>query len=318
MTHRIGIIGLGSIGQRMLDSIASHDAFTACAAWDPDARARDRTRHRHPSLRLSDDSASVLGAPDVDLIYIACPPERHREYALAAIDAGKPILCEKPLGVDLDASRQLVGCVESSGLPNAVNLLFGSARSGEMVATALEQGAVGDVAWVELRLHLPRWSARRMAEAPWLAARAQGGFVREVVTHYVFLSQRLFGPLCIRHARLQFPADAAGAETLANIELVAGNILVSINGTTAGTGPEVNEYIVWGSHASYRIRDIHLLDIARDDRWEPAYEPVNSPERDTHLRQLDNLARLLAGEAHALPDFRAALAVQEIVEAIVE
>ncbi|MGI9333554.1 MAG: Gfo/Idh/MocA family protein, partial [Gammaproteobacteria bacterium] len=282
MRYRIGMLGLGSIGQRMLASIACHDRFEVCAAWDPSARACERARANHGSVRLAADAASLVGDEKVDLVYVACPPAFHREHALSAVEAGKPIFCEKPLGVDLAESRELVSGVEKSGRPNAVNLLFGAARSATVVASAQEQGALGEVVSVELRLHLPRWAARRMAEAPWLNGRAQGGFVREVGTHYVYLCQRLFGPVSVRHVALQFPHDGVGAERYAHVELAAGRIPIVITGTTAGTGPELNECTVWGSKTAYRIRDIHLLDIADGNGWIEAFPAPELPERDTH------------------------------------
>lgn len=318
MTYAIGMIGLGSIGQRMLASIADHDRFAVRAAWDPNAQTCERTRADHEGVKTLADAASVITDPQIDLVYIACPPHFHREYALDAIEASKPIFCEKPLGVDLDESRELVSRVEASGLANGVNLLFGAARSASVIAAALEHGAMGDVVSMELRLHLPRWAARRTSEAPWLKGRAQGGFVREVGTHFIFLCQRLFGPLEVRHATLRWPDDGESAERFAHIELWAGDIPIIMTGTTAGTGPELNECTVWGSKASYRIRDIHLLDISEGDHWIEAFPQPALPERETHLRQLDKLAQRLDGEPSDLPDFRAALGVQEIVEAILQ
>ena len=49
------------------------------------------------------------------------------------------------------------------------------------------------------------WAARRLAEAPWLAGSEQGGFVREVMTHYVYLCRRLFGELVLAHATVRGP-----------------------------------------------------------------------------------------------------------------
>lgn len=316
MTYRIGIIGLGSIGQRMLSSIHCHERFVVHAAWDPDKLAGERVRANWEQLILAHDAHSVITDPQVDLLYIACPPAFHREYALAAIDAGKPIFCEKPLGVDLAQSRELVTRVEDSGLPNAVNLLFGSARSSDMVASAIERGVLGDVNWVELRFHLPRWASKRFAEAPWLKQRAQGGFVREVGTHYIYLCQRLFGPLEVGHIRLDHPGDGSSAERFAHVELRAGAVPITLAGTTEAAGPELNQCILWGSKATYRIREIHALDIADNQRWVEAFPVGDPPERDTHLRQLGKLARLLDGDKTELPVFRDALAAQEIVEEI--
>ena len=317
MRYRIGVIGLGSIGQRMLSSIEGHARFDVSSAWDPSPVARERTQTNHPGVILTTGPGDVTGARDVDLVYVACPPGHHRDHALAAVEAGKAVLCEKPLGVDLDLSRDLVERVEASGVANAVNLLYAAARGGELIGAALADGSLGELVWVEVRLHVPGWNARRTAEAPWLAGRAEGGFVREVVTHYVFLLQRLLGPITVRWASLRHREQAGSAEYFASIELSAGGVPVTIAGTNQGVGPELSVITFWGTQASWRLRDIHLLERAEGDAWVAVFSPPANPERDTHLRQLDQLARLLDGKSHTMPDFRAALGVQEVIEAIV-
>ena len=52
MAYRIGVIGLGIMGNRMLDRLAQHADFEAAAGWDPNAEAGARTRKAHPSLVL--------------------------------------------------------------------------------------------------------------------------------------------------------------------------------------------------------------------------------------------------------------------------
>ena len=314
--RRIGVIGLGSIGLRMLAGIAQHPGFEAVRAWDPSPFASARARAAHGGLSMAANAAEVIRSADVDLVYIACPPHLHREHALAAIEAGKPVLCEKPLGVDLHDSRDLVERIEQSGLPNAVNLLYASARASHALGTAMSIGDLGALVWVDIHLHLPGWAARRYAEAPWLAERSQGGFIREVTTHYMYLCQRLLGEVTLQAARLDFPDDGVSAECFADVRLDATDVPITINGTTMGAGPEVNRITFWGEEGSMRIRDLHILEVAADDQWRAAYPVPDNPEQDTYLRQLDNLAAMLDGKAHTLADFRAAFTTQQLIEAI--
>ena len=68
--------------------------------------------------------------------------------------------------------------------------------------------------------------------------------------------------------------------------------------------------------ATYRIRNFHWLDIVGASGWSPAYPAPENPERETHLRQLDNVKRLLAGDEKSTASFSDALAVQRHVEAM--
>ena len=300
----------------MLGAIEHHAGFEAVQAWDPDATACTRAHAAHPGLAIAASAAQVIRSPQVDLVYIACPPRFHRQHAIAVIDAGKPVLCEKPLGVDLDDSRDLVQRVERSGLPNAVNLLYACARASHDLGAALRAGELGALAWVDIHLHLPNWASRRYAQAPWLAERAQGGFIREVTTHFMFLCQRLFGEVTLQASRIEFPQDGVSAERFASVCLDASGVPITITGTTLGVGPEVNQITFWGEKGSMRIRGLHTLETATGDQWHAAYPAPDNPELDTYLRQLDNLAALLDGKAHTLADFRAALETQELIEAV--
>lgn len=322
----IGVIGLGSIGLRMLGGIAAHADFKPVCAWDPSPLACTRATAAYGDLTIAANAEELIRSPQVDVVYVACPPRFHRQHVLTAIEAGKPVLCEKPLGVDLDESRDLLKRIEDSQLPNAVNLLYASSRASHDLGAALRDGDLGPLSWVEIQLHLPNWAAKRYAEAPWLAERHQGGFIREVTTHFMFLCQRLFGEVTLQAARIDFPDDGVSAEQFAAIRLDASGLPITITGTTKSAGPEVNRITFWGEKSSMRIEGLHSLQVAHgyghgdgdgdEEQWHPAYPAPNNPELDTYLRQLDNFAAMLDGRAHTLADFRAAFATQELIEAI--
>ena len=313
---RVGVLGLGSIGQRMLHAICAHEQFEPALAWDPSPAAVKAAMAQFPGLAFASESQAIFDEPSIDLVYLASPPTTHHEHALSAIAAAKPVLCEKPLGVDLAQSQALVEKVEASGLPNAVNLLYASAGAANELQAALLADVLGHVHWVDIHLHLPGWAAKRFAEAPWLAKRAQGGFVREVTTHYVFLCQRLFGELALASSHVEFPEDGLSAETFADVRLSARNTMITITGTTQGAGPDVNHVNVWGDKAAFRIRDLHNLDRFESNEWVEAYRPNVRPELDTYMRQLDGLAAMLDCKPHQLASFREALNAQAVIESI--
>jgi predicted dehydrogenase len=60
---------------------------------------------------------AVLETPEVDMVYIPLPNHRHKEWVDKAIDAGKPVLCEKPLGMNLQEARQMVEKAADADIP---------------------------------------------------------------------------------------------------------------------------------------------------------------------------------------------------------
>jgi 1,5-anhydro-D-fructose reductase (1,5-anhydro-D-mannitol-forming) len=312
---RIGIIGLGSIGLRMLGAIDEHPEFVATVAFDPCDRAVSRASTSHPQLSIVHDPSQVIAAAEVDIVYIACPPEQHAAHALAASAAGKPVLCEKPLGINLDASHALVESM-AGGAPHGVNFLLAAAHGADHIAEQHDQGELGEILAIEIQLHLVDWARRRYTQAPWLSKSAAGGFLREVASHHLYFASRLLGSLELQHAFVGRTSDPTAAEHFASAMLMAGKVPITLTGSTRGFGADVNRCVVRGSKASYAIRDLHGLDMATENGWQAAFEPPEHPERDTHLRQLNRVQRMLEGEVGATASFADALHVQTLIEGI--
>ncbi|MCB1743227.1 MAG: Gfo/Idh/MocA family oxidoreductase [Gammaproteobacteria bacterium] len=317
MNERIGIglIGLGSIGQRMLRNAAQHARVRPAVAFDPDGARKTQVLAGHPEVESVADVQALIEHPDVDVVYVASPPATHAAHASAALAAGRPVLCEKPLGIDLDASRALVAQAAASGVPNAVNFIYASG-AGNALARTLAAGTLGRVHGAELVVHGRDWAARRYAEAPWLARDAQGGLLREVVSHYLFLSQRLFGTVEVIDARLAGGEADGAAETRIIAELRCGGVPVSLLASTEGAGPDRFEYTVWGERESRATVGLYGLIGSDGGPWQPVGEVPADPAAHWFSQQLDNIADWAGGGTHSMPDFEAAFAVQTAIEGL--
>ena len=311
---RVGVIGLGSIGLRMLAAFEEHPDFVATLAWDPRSGAVEAARATFPDLRIADSASEVTGTQGLDLVYVACPPDHHATYALTARSANKAVLCEKPLGIDMVDSEALVSAM-ATGPAHGVNFLLAASRPASTLYDLAANGELGCIHHIEVRMHLRTWSEHRYPEAPWLANSRAGGFLREVGSHYVYFARRMLGALTLHDAHIE-GRDDISAEHFAHILLHAGDISVTMIGSTSSATSDANVCIVHGERATYRIRDFHWLDVAGASGWSPAYPAPDKPERETHLRQLDNVKRLLTGDETATASFSDALAVQRHVEAM--
>ena len=314
MTHAVCIIGLGIMGQRMLANMHAHDRFTLVTAWDPDRAACARTAARYPELRIAGSAAEAIDDARVGVVYIACPPAWHREHALASFAAGKAVYCEKPLGVDLAHSADLVAAARRSGRCNIVNFSLASAAATREVEAMLAAGTPGELAGVDVRVHFGRWPREwQMDAAGWLSRAQQGGFTREVLSHWVYLSQRLFGPLTLDGACVRYPGGEL-AETHVLAQLRAGTLPVSVAGSVGGAGPDLVEYTIWGAERSWRIVDWNRLSSSDGGVWRDELTHLDDPRQTGYVMQLDNAAAALSGQPHSMPDFADALRVQVLIE----
>jgi len=314
MAYAVAIIGLGIMGQRMAGHMARHADFTFAGGYDPSPAAAVAARDAVPGLTIEDDWQALIEHPKTDCVYIACPPMWHSTYARHAIAAGKPVFCEKPLGIDLPDSRALADEFDSSGIANVVNFAQASCEAVRLTEERLRAGSLGDVVGAEIIVHFSAWPRDWQQQADWLRFREQGGFTREVLSHFVYVTTRLLGPLSLIDSIATFGEEPGTAETRIVAALSAGQIPVSVLGSAGGSGPDRVELTVWGTANSVRLHDWYALKATDAGAWKPLVPLSDAGRGAAIMDQLDQLARWLAGEAHMLPSARDALAVQELIE----
>ena len=318
MKPSISFIGLGVMGRRMLTNMKAHGGFNLAAAWDPSEDACAEVMRQYPGIKIGKTALEIITDADVNVVYIASPPQSHREYATAAADAGKAVFCEKPLGVDVADSRKLVEDVEAAGVLNAVNFPFASSRAISTLQENINDGSLGEILGVDLRLHFSSWPRGWQHSASWLSLKKEGGFVREVGSHYVFLVEKLFGPTSLINASVCYPEDAKLCETHFLAQLDCDGLPISFAGGAGGVGPDRVEFTVWGSKKSYRLWDWVNLKSTTGEDWQDELVGLGDPRVDGYTRMLNNLINMLDGNKHTMPPLSAALSVQEIVEEILE
>ncbi|MFF2051166.1 Gfo/Idh/MocA family protein [Leifsonia sp. NPDC058194] len=137
---RVGIVGAGFFGSMIAGACAAHEAFTVVAVTDamPDAARRLAEAHsasvRGSFTELAEDDA-------VDLVVVATPNHLHAEPAVAALNAGKHVFVEKPLGID----EESVGSILAAARGARGRLIVGHVmRSFPGVRRMVAQAGRGD------------------------------------------------------------------------------------------------------------------------------------------------------------------------------
>lgn len=315
---RLAVIGFGVMGERIVRAALDHPSpeVTLSGVWDPSLAAMERLSGALPLARHHGTAEGAIEA--ADCVYVASPPATHLGYARAALQAGKAVFAEKPLGVDLADSRAFVA--ETAEARAAVNFIFASSPAVAQLRAWMNDGAVGEPRSLRIETDFARWPrAWQMDARSWLDRRAEGGFTREVVSHFLFLTERLLGETALLDAHADFPPGDR-AEIGIAATLTAGDIPVSLTGGVATTtAKDHNLWLLEGTAGAIRLRDWSTAERqGADGQWRPAPDAMPHAEaRPLILRtQLSKLAAMTAGAQHDLATPAEALAVQEIVEAI--
>lgn len=318
----VGVIGLGVMGQRMLARLAVHPRLRALRVWDADPAALARTLAAYPQLAAAASAEALIATPGLHTLYIATPPGPHMALAHAAFDAGLAVLCEKPLTVDFAAARTTIARIERGRLRAGVNFSLASSPGLGALQAAFGAGAgaaagPGPLQSVQIELAFSAWPRPWQAAAgAWLAERAEGGFSREVLSHFVFVLQRVLGNAQVLSARPDYPADGRGAERALQARLLAGGVPVAVDARVGGDAEDHNRMVWQGRDGALALHAWFGLQQRRGDGpWQALGDPA-ALRQQGQADQLDQWAALVDGRPHTLPSFAEALAVQETIEAL--
>lgn len=313
---RLAISGFGVMGERLIRGAVDHQGVTITGVWDPSPAAIERLAREFPDVPIKGSFDSLLDG--TDCLYIAAPPKAHIPAMEAAFRSGRAVFCEKPLATDGAAATKLVEWTEAEKLRGAVNFPFATSQGVEALAEWLSEGKIGIPQRLEITLAFATWPRSWQKDAAgWLTGRAEGGFTREVGSHFLFLSRRLLGPLSLLASKVTYPAE--GSETAIEADIRAGGLPVRFVGTVGQTDlDDSNEWRLIGTKGEMRLRNWSHADYKVDgDDWIAAPSmPVEKMRPISVRRQLDALIEAVHGRPHPLATLREALDVQLIVEAI--
>jgi predicted dehydrogenase len=167
-THpvRWGVLGTANINRKVLPPVADSSAVEVLAIASRDGcRAEEAARE----LRIPRPHGSyeaLLADPDVEAIYIPLPNGLHVEWTLAALEAGKHVLCEKPLSPRPEDVERCFDAAESAGLILSEAFMWRHHPQAARLAELVRGGAIGELRMIRAafcftlaREHDVRWDA---------------------------------------------------------------------------------------------------------------------------------------------------------------
>lgn len=194
---RWGIIGVGDVTEaKSGPGFQQADGSQLVAVMRRDgAKAADYAR-RHGVPRWYDDADALVADPDVDAVYIATPPDSHRDHTLRAAAAGKPVYVEKPMARTGAECQDMIDACDRAGVPLFVAYYRRAMPRFVTVKELLDGGAIGALRTVAVRTQSPPGSWRP-DELPWRVRPeiSGGGLFVDLGSHTLDLLDHLLGPV---------------------------------------------------------------------------------------------------------------------------
>jgi predicted dehydrogenase len=144
-TIRIGVVGYGYWGPNLVRNFAELDDCAVTVIADRRPACRDLAARRCPGARIVAEAHDLIASPDVDAVVIATPVATHFELALAALEAGKHVLVEKPLTASSVEALRLIDEAQMRRLVLMVDHTFVYTPAVRRIRELVSAGELGDL-----------------------------------------------------------------------------------------------------------------------------------------------------------------------------
>lgn len=162
---KVGVVGVGGIAKTHMPGWAASEHAEVVAGSDISAEALENWGTVYGVTKLATDPAELFRDPDIDIIDVCTPNRYHAPISIAALDAGKHVLCEKPLAPTPEEIEAMIAARDRSGKLLMTAQHFRFRGDSQALKAEVAAGALGDV------YHARSWMLRR----GWLPARP--GFI---------------------------------------------------------------------------------------------------------------------------------------------
>lgn len=306
----------------VIDAIRAQNGHEVVSVLSSDAGRGREYAEAHGLAKSSTDLDEILADPEIDAVYISTTNEKHHPQAMAAIAAGKHILCEKPLAMTLSDAVEMVRAAEAKGVVFATNHHLRNAGSHLAIRDLIASGRIGEVLSarvfhaVNLPEHLRGWRINDPA--------AGGGVIPDITVHDADTVRFHLGedPLEVV-AQSGVSGLGQGVEdSVMSVWRMPSGVMVqtheSFTHPHAGTGIEFH-----GTRGSIFARDV-MTQRPVGDVWFVGPEgrrDVPFDDHDLYVRALGEFAKAVSGSGRPAADgvdgvksLAVALAVREAAD----
>ncbi|MGH8188747.1 MAG: Gfo/Idh/MocA family protein, partial [Steroidobacteraceae bacterium] len=289
---RVALIGTGLVTlQNHIPGVRLHPAGEVVALCDPDPRALAEAAEASGIRRTFSDYGALMRDPDVDAVVIATPNHMHAPISLAAIETGKHVLCEKPLGMNHAETEAMSLAAQKAGVVNMTAFTYRFIPAIRWMQRLIREGAIGTLYHIRSR-RLQDWGDRALG---WRQHRALcgSGVLGDMLAHRIDYVHHLVGPFSrlVAHTRQLVPDRRRPDGTLEKSDVEDWVAVI------AEVGDGVTAVLESTKVATGRGTYLHSEDFVE----------ING-SNGTLVYRLENPHELLIGrpgqmlEAHAVPD----------------
>ena len=311
---RWGILSTASISRETIRALKGSrtNEVRAVASRDADRAAAWAEEHGIPTSYGSYDELLTCG--EIDAVYNPLPNSLHAEWTIRALQAGLPVLCEKPLAVNAVQARRIAEASARTGLPVVEAFMYRHHPIYAKVFKLLESGAIGEVVSLHSRFN---YLLENFSELPGSAELA-GGALMDVGCYCVDFSRLIAGCEPLRVSA--FERRSAVDELQVGALEFPGGILATFETSIAAA--EDHRAEITGTRASLVLRSPWHPGEDRSQivlrRWDSPDKIIELSGANSYRLQAEEFARVCTGRTQPKRPLAEAVANMAVIDALFE
>ncbi|MCX7597686.1 MAG: Gfo/Idh/MocA family oxidoreductase [Armatimonadetes bacterium] len=193
MAVKWGVIGCGGIADRRTipEGFAASQEAELIAVQDVDEARATAVAAKYAVAKVYTEGVKLLEDPEVEAVYVASPTASHHQYVLAAARAGKHVLCEKPLALNVAQAEEMVAACKEAGVKFGVNFMMRFHACHQYLHQLIAEGKLGKP--VLGKAELTCWYPPIPGAFRQDPAQGGGGALIDMGNHCLDLLEYLFG-----------------------------------------------------------------------------------------------------------------------------
>ncbi|MCC9135514.1 Gfo/Idh/MocA family protein [Pontibacter silvestris] len=150
---KLGFLGVGWIGRNRMEVIACHEAGEVACIADPAPQNAEEALKSAPAAKQVTSLEGIINEPEVDGVVIATPSALHAAQSIQALEAGKSVFCQKPLGRTASETKAVVEAARKNNKLLGVDLSYRYTAAMQQVYKVVQSGELGQIYAIELVFH---------------------------------------------------------------------------------------------------------------------------------------------------------------------
>lgn len=183
----VAVLGLGEMGATHVEAAKASPFVDKIIGYEPQPE-RAQLRGKELGIGVVSDLERILQDESIKLIYIAAANEAHQELAIRSMQAGKAVLCEKPMGITLDEARSILAAEKANGSFLQIGFELHYSKLYMTVKEWIEAGLIGR----PLNSHCCYYCSEFHKKDTW-RSKSKGTLIGEKLSHYLDLPRWWFG-----------------------------------------------------------------------------------------------------------------------------